>query len=399
MFPRISDLINYLFGTHIDVPINSYGFMLALAFIFGGTIIWLELRRKENTGEIAAQQKTVLKGGPPSLTEMLLTVVFSLIIGYKFIGIILNYSEFSRTPEDYILSSKGSLTGGLILAAVIGGYSWFRMKKQQLKEPIKTEVTIHPQELTPMILMVAAFFGILGSKIFDTMEHLDDLVRDPVGTIFSFSGLTFYGGLIVASLAVLWYANKNKVKPATMLDVAAPGLILAYAIGRIGCQLAGDGCWGIVNMTPKPHWLSFLPDWMWAFKYPHNVIDEGIKIANCSGSHCHMLALPVFPTPFYETLVCLIIFCILWFIRRKIKIPGFLFCIYLISNGIERFFIEKIRINRVYDLLGMHLTQAEIIAVILIVLGIIGFWFFKRKNDKDAARLIQKENNGSTENN
>jgi prolipoprotein diacylglyceryltransferase len=95
-----------------------------------------------------------------------------------------------------------------------------------------------------------------------------------------------------------------------------------------------------------------------------------------------MLVSPVFPTPFYETLLGLAIFGILWGLRKKLKIPGNLFCIYLILNGIERFFIERIRINRVYDLLGTHFTQAEIIAILLVLAGITGFWYFRNKSGK-----------------
>lgn len=382
MFPRISDLINYLFGTHIDLPVNSYGFMMAIAFLAGGTIIWMELRRKERIGEIHPQQKKVLKGGTPSIPDLLLALLFGFIIGWKLIGLILDYNEFSRMPEDYILSAKGSIGGALLIAVLLGGYTWLKMKKQQLKEPYWKVETVHPYELTPMIILVAAFFGIIGAKIFDTMEHLDDLIRDPVSTLLSFSGLTFYGGLIVAAFAVLWYANRHKIKVPFMLDTAAPGLILAYAIGRIGCQLSGDGCWGIINTSPKPGWMGFLPDWMWSFRYPNNVIDEGNLITNCTGPHCHILGMPVFPAPFYETILGLIIFGILWGLRKKLKIPGYLFCIYLVLNGIERFFIERIRINKVYDVFGMSLTQAEIIAVLLVLTGIFGFWYFRMKNEK-----------------
>lgn len=356
--------------------------MMVVAFIAGGSVVWMELRRKERMGDIPFQKKKVLKGGPPALPELFLTVILGFILGWKFIGIILNYSEFSRMPEDYILSGKGSIAGAVILSALLGGLTWLRMKKQQLKKPYWIEEIIHPYQLTPTIIMVAAFFGIIGAKIFDMMEYLDDLIRDPVSTLFSFSGLTFYGGLIVASFAVLWYANRNKIRVPFMLDSAAPGLILAYAIGRIGCQLSGDGCWGIINASPKPGWMAFIPGWMWSFRYPHNVIDEGIQITNCIGPHCHILAVPVFPTPFYETVLGLVIFGILWELRKKLKIPGYLFCVYLILNGIERFFIERIRINRVYDLLGIHLTQAEIIAILLVLAGVIGFWFFRTKNEK-----------------
>ena len=382
MFPRLSDLINYLLGTNISLPVNSYGFMLALAFVFGGYLLWLELRRKERTGEIPSQQKKVLKGGLPALPELLMTALFGFILGWKGIGIIFNYQEFSKMPADYVLSGQGSIAGALLLAVLFGAITWFRMKKKQLKKPVWTEETIHPYELTPMIILVAAVFGILGAKIFDMMEHLDDLFRDPVGTILSFDGLTFYGGLIVAAFAVLWYASRNKIRVPIMLDAAAPGLILAYATGRIGCQLSGDGCWGVNNVAPKPGWMGFIPDWIWSFRYPHNVIDEGIMITNSTGPHCHILAVPVFPTPFYETILGLVILGILWGLRKKLKVPGQLFCVYLIFNGIERFFIERIRINKVYDLSGIHLTQAEIIAVLLILLGGSGLWYLNRRNEK-----------------
>ena len=124
--------------------------------------------------------------------------------------------------------------------------------------------------------------------------------------------------------------------------------------------------------------MAFLPDWMWAFKYPNNVIDEGVRISNCTGQHCYVLENPVYPAPLYETMMGVIIFLVLWFIRKWLVIPGFLFSIYLILNGIERFFIEKIRVNIKHTFLGMEVTQAEIIAVVLILLGILGFWHFRK---------------------
>ncbi|HAP00803.1 MAG TPA: diacylglyceryl transferase, partial [Bacteroidetes bacterium] len=162
-------------------------------------------------------------------------------------------------------------------------------------------------------------------------------------------------------------------------DVMAPVLIAGYGVGRIGCQVAGDGDWGIENTAPKPALLSFLPDWMWSYTYPHNVNSEGIPIADCVGKHCNQLAIPVFPTPFYETVMCLFIFALLWFLRKRISIPGLLFSIYLILNGMERFLIEQIRVNDRYHFLGLSPTQAEIIALLLVITGIAGcIWTIKR---------------------
>jgi len=377
MFPRVSDIINYIFGTDFNIPIQSYGLMVALAFISGAIVLYFELKRKEKIGQIPVHERKVLKGGPSTFQELLLSAIFGFILGWKGIGLFLDYDLFSQNPQDYIISWNGSFIAGLVLAAAFAGYSYYKKQKDRLEKPVWEEVTVHPYQLTGNILLIAAIFGLAGAKVFDTIEHLDDLFRDPFGTLFSFSGLSFYGGFIIAAVAVVWYSNTHGIRMPYIADSIAPALIFAYAIGRIGCQLSGDGCWGVVNPDPMPAWLSFLPDWVWSFQYPHNVIDEGVLIPGCLNDHCHILAQPVYPTPFYETLMGLLIFGILWGVRKHLKVPGYIFSIYLILNGIERFLIEKIRINKPYDFLGMQVTQAEIIAVGLIIAGLFGFWFFR----------------------
>jgi len=115
---------------------------------------------------------------------------------------------------------------------------------------------------------------------------------------------------------------------------------------------------------------SFLPDWLFAYPYPHNVISEGVRIPGCDGqSYCSQLPIPVFPTPFYETIVCLILFFALWYFRKRLTIPGTLFALYLILNGVERFFVEKIRVNSKYDIFGFRPTQAELISAGLVLSG------------------------------
>ena len=134
----------------------------------------------------------------------------------------------------------------------------------------------------------------------------------------------------------------------------------------------------------KPEYLNFIPDWLFAYDYPNNVIRDGVNLSNCKEimePYCYHLPAPVFPTPLYEIFMCSLIFILLWIIRTKIKIAGILFCIYLILNGIERFFIEKIRVNSEYDILG-GITQAEIISFILIISGIIGISILNRKAKK-----------------
>lgn len=377
MYPRLSDLINELLGSRITLPVQTYGFFVALAFITAGLVVYFEYRRKEKEKILFPREKVVTKGKPAGMLELAITAVIGLLLGYKLSGIILNYTLFVDNPQKYVLSGQGNWWGGILAAIVFTAWLYFSKKQKKLEKPVEVKELVHPRQLTGNIVLVAAISGIIGSKIFDVIEHLDQLIVDPIHTLFSFSGLAFYGGLITAAFVVSWYVERNKIPWALNADIVAPALILAYGIGRIGCQLSGDGCWGIVNLAPKPEWMSFLPDWTWSFNYPHNVIKEGIRMEGCEGSHCYMLGQPVFPAPFYETVMALIIFGILWSVRKKIRIHGILFSIYLILNGIERFFIEQIRVNIKYHFLGIEYTQASAIAMLLIVLGISGIFYFR----------------------
>ena len=204
------------------------------------------------------------------------------------------------------------------------------------------------------------------------------------------SGLTVYGGLIMGAFAVWLYARPKGLKFIHLADATAPGLMLAYGIGRIGCQVSGDGDWGIPNTAPKPDWMGFLPDWMWAYQYPNNVNSVGPKIPADSGmdvfeGYGHYLDVPVFPTPIYETTMAVVIFAILWALRKRITIPGVLFGTYLMFNGFERFWIEKIRVNNKFDLLGMTVTQAEVISVLTFIGGLALVIFLTRRAKRTTA--------------
>ena len=160
--------------------------------------------------------------------------------------------------------------------------------------------------------------------------------------------------------------------------------MMGYAFGRIGCQVSGDGDWGIENLSPNP--FSWLPDWMWSYSYPNNVNEAGVKIEGClDARYCYQLEHAVFPTPFYETVLCLILFMIIWSLRKKFKIPGTLFAFYLLLNGLERFFIEKIRVNVQMNIFGVEMTQAELISGLLIITG-LGLWYYlyRRKKSPDS---------------
>ncbi|MFN3938993.1 MAG: prolipoprotein diacylglyceryl transferase family protein, partial [Chitinophagales bacterium] len=126
---------------------------------------------------------------------------------------------------------------------------------------------------------------------------------------------------------------------------------------------------------------SFLPRWTVAQNFSHNVNEDGIPIQNCTGNWCYMLPAAVFPTALYETVMSIFIFLLLLFLRSRWKIPGLVFAFYILMTGVERFFIEKIRVNNVLEFMGIHATQAEFISVGFILFG-LAFMFYLLRNHK-----------------
>lgn len=337
MYPDFHYLIRGLFG--IDIPglgvLKTFGFFVALGFIFGALAIQKELKRKAKLGLIQPEVRVNKKTG-------------------------------------------------------------------------QTE-KIYPHQRVSDIIFVAAIAGFIGAKVFNALETWSDFIQDPIGSLFSRSGLTFYGGLILATVALYYFARKIKLDFRHLCDAAAPALILAYGIGRLGCHFAGDGDWGIYNSayvsqadgTVKsatieeynqvaaekaqymqhfegkiPHIYypapSVLPRWFVAMNYKHNVNNEGMPIAGDQEEYNSVLPVTVFPTSVWEFIACsFLIFPILWRMRTRFKMPLQLFGLYLIFNGLERFLVEKVRVNTRYDLGFIHPTQAEIISSLLILAGII----------------------------
>ncbi len=385
MYPTLSYIIYDLFGKYFPLPFFTFGIMMALSFAAAYLVFVKEFKRKEMEGIIPSERVTKTFGTLPSMTDNIVSALVGGILGFKILGLVLDYSLHSENPQEYIMSTQGSVIG-FILGVVFSAYlSYVEISnlKKKYPEPITKEVDVHPHELMGSILMIAAISGLIGAKLFDAMERWDDFIAHPIDQLMSFSGLTFYGGLICGAIGVIWYTRKHKIPLLPLLDIGAPAMMLAYGVGRIGCQLAGDGDWGIVNTAPKPGWMSFLPDWMWAFDYPRNVAHEGTKILDhVPGTFINALEQPVFPTPFYEVIMGLLLFVFLWNIRKRIKIPGLLWAIYLMVNGLERFFIEKIRVNSQYHFKSFAFTQAEMISSILFVSGVVLTLYLLIKKNK-----------------
>lgn len=422
MYPSISDLLKDLFGIHIPLPIQTFGFFVAIAFFVSAWVLTQELRRRESLGWLKGTEEKRWVGKPASTTELIWNFVIGFLIGFKVLYAVMHWDVFSADPQHLLLSGEGSFLGGVILGIILLVLRYREKQKTRLAQPKQERYTVWPHQRIGDIVVMAAVGGLVGAKLFDGLENWKSYMADPLGSFLSFSGLTYYGGLIVAAILIMTYARKKQIAGWQLLDSAAPALMLAYGMGRIGCQMAGDGDWGIHNSAyvndgvggvirasagqfhqavqqysgyltahygsldaiphasfAKPGFLGFLPDWVFAFAYPHNVNAEGVPIPGCTGAHCAMLPLPVFPTPLYEITMCLILFAILWSIRKKIRVPGVIFAIYLIMNGAERFLIELIRVNTKYSFLGIHPTQAEIISLLLVIAGIVLLIFCRKK--------------------
>ena len=242
------------------------------------------------------------------------------------------------------------------------GHARIRVKNQQ---GIVVDKAIPPQDVVSDFAMIVLFAGIVGARIFHILEHSDQFILDPASLIFSRSGLSIFGGLIFGTLAGIFCVRRWKLPVRPLLDATAPAMMIGYGVGRIGCQVSGDGDWGIAaNMALKPDWL---PAWFWAQTYQNNIVGE-------------VIALPgVYPTPMYETMMALVCFAILWIARKHPFKMGWLFSVYLVLAGVERLLIEQIRVNPVLDVMGVMATQAQMIAVTLIVLGVIGTVTLARK--------------------
>ena len=217
---------------------------------------------------------------------------------------------------------------------------------------------VPPQDVVGDFMVVVMVAGVLGARLFHILEHTARFSADPMSMILTRSGLSIFGGLIMGTLAGMVCVRRWRLPVRPLLDAAAPAMMLGYAIGRIGCQVSGDGDWGIAaNLALKPEWL---PTWLWAQTYDNNIYGE-------------LIALPgVYPTPMYETAMALLCFAVLWVLRKHPFRIGWLFSVYLVLAGVERLLIEQIRVNPVFNVAGLHATQAEIIAVALIVLGATG---------------------------
>jgi len=386
MYPNLYYAVKDLFGIEITglKLINSFGFFVAIAFIAASAVLSAELKRKEKEGLLIHEEEKMIIGAPASVQELLFNFLLGFIFGYKIIGAFVVPSALND-PQSFILSTNGSAPVGILVGIFFLVLKWYEKHKIKLTKPEEKTFKIWPHDRVGDIVLYAAIFGFLGAKIFHNLENWGEFVKDPIGNLIAFSGLTFYGGLICATVAIIYFARKHKIGVVHLADAMAPTMMFAYAMGRIGCQVSGDGDWGIVNNNPKP--FAWMPDGLWSSVYAHNVIGEGVPIKDCVGQYCNQLPMPVYPTALYEVIACLLLFGVLWFLRTRINVAGRLAALYLMFNGIERFSIEQIRVNTKYVDLPFQPTQAEIIALVLFLGGVFLWWKAGKWNLKQQSKL------------
>lgn len=391
-YATIWDFVNATFGTHISsVPPNTYGFFMAIAFITGIYIAKKELTRKTELGIFEKATKNILIGKGIDWQELPMYGAFGFIIGLKLGGFFVEKELFIRDAQAYILSFQGSVFWGLIGAILVAGYIAFVQNKEKLDPPVLKEVSNNIEDKIGDILIISMIGGVIGSKLMDAIdnpESMADFLSNPIASLTS--GLSVLGGLLTVSILLIIYAWKNKIKVLPFVDSLSPPFFLSYAIGRLGCQFAGDGCWGISTAgLTQPSWL---PDFLWGNTYPHNVNRDGIQIENCFEPYCMVMPEPHLPTPLYETIFVSFLFLILWSLRKSwTKYPGAITGLFLVFNGVERFLIEYVRVNTKYNYFGLDLSQAQYISMGMILIG-AALCFWSIYYNKDSKSIIDIKN-------
>lgn len=223
-------------------------------------------------------------------------------------------------------------------------------------------------EHASMLVLWGAVAAIVGSRIYDIFDNFAFYRADPWSMIFSGSGFVYFGGLLGGIIASFFIARHYKIPWLTLADMCAPALILGHAIGRFGCQLSGDGDWGLPSNLP------------WAMAYPNAIVGWNAQTVLKFDVNNNLVSgfyagVRVHPAPVYESILYALVFLALWSLRKKPFVEqsqGRLFSIYLILAGASRFVAEFVRIN---PRILMGLSEAQLISVAMMVIGMIGYYW------------------------
>ena len=277
MYPNLYYALLDLFGWELPALklINSFGLFVALAFLAAHGLLGRELKRHAALGNFKAQTSAEVVGHAPNPIDLAIQALMGFVLGWKVLYLVVNAGTLfqgSGLPQAHLFSTEGNVLWGVLGAFGLAAWRYWEVKRTQLPEPKTVERNIRPEELVGGVTAAAAIGGIAGAKLFHLLEYPDEFIafiQQPSLNAF-LGGLTIYGGLIVGGISVYVFARRNNMNFLRLADATSPGLLLAWH-GRMGCQISGDGDWGIPNPFPKPGWLSWAPDWVWAYAYPNNV--------------------------------------------------------------------------------------------------------------------------------
>ena len=223
------------------------------------------------------------------------------------------------------------------------------------------------------LLFMAVIGGIVGSRLYYVLLNYDRLAADPLGMIFSRGGMGWDGGFLLAAALIFYRIHKVGLPVGKTVDAAAPGLAIAYAVGRVGCFLVGDD-YG----RPTDSWVGIaFPNGKPASTATNLSAQFGVEI-DPAMIEKYGEVLPVHPTQLYEVGISTLIFVLLWSMRDHGHRPGWLLTLWLVLAGAERFFVEIFRAKD--DRFFGVLTLAQVISIILAGVGVA--WMMKLRGAK-----------------
>ena len=283
------------------------------------------------------------------------------------------YPIFFRVPEWFPLLGGAPITSFgvfMCLTFMVGG---------MVLRPEVERVGLEPEKAWDFIVM-GVLGGILGAKAYYVLLNYDSLITDPIGSIFSRGGMVWYGGFLGGLIAVSWEVKRSGLRWAQMADLIAPVLAIGYAVGRMGCFFVGDD-YG----RPTDAWFGV--------KFP-----QGAPPTRASVMENHFgieidpyfverfgEVIPVHPTQLYEVAMSLMIFGFLWRIRKHNYAEGWIWWIWFVLAGAERFLVEFVRLKD-DRFLGIF-TVAQLISLLLIVIGIWGIVSTMQTKNSDAEQF------------
>ncbi len=238
-------------------------------------------------------------------------------------------------------------------------------------------------EYSSSIVIAAAVAGLIGSRVYAILDDLPTYLADPKSMIFSGSGFVFYGGMIGGLIGAYLVSRWYRIGLGVTMDMCGPALAIGQAIGRIGCQLSGDGDWGLPSTVP------------WAMSYPKAIVGWNSDTVLKLDEHYRLVSgyfpgVRVHPAPIYETILYVGVFAILWSMRKTSHPAGRVMYWYLLLGGAARFIVEFWRINpRVFYML----SEAQLIAIGMMAIGGVALILTREKAPaaKDQGEKVSRE--------